>query len=115
MLHRQRIFLFWRILCSVCSLVHRRIIFWRIVQVRLQTEVDAYKYASMHTSTHSAKTQVDAYEYASEVDAYEYASMRTSTHSAKTQVDAYEYASMHANTHFARNQKLAKKENPKSQ
>ena len=39
--------------------------------------------------------------------------MRTNAHSAKTQVDAYEYASMHANTNFMKNQKLAKKENPK--
>ena len=48
-----------------------------------------------------------------EVNKYEYASMRTNAHSAKTQVDAYEYASMHANTNFMKNQKLAKKENPK--
>ncbi len=40
--------------------------------------------------------------------------MPTNTHSAKTQVDAYEYASMRANTHFAKNQKPAKKENPKT-
>ena len=31
----------------------------------------------------------------------------------QTEVDAYKYASMRANTHFVRNQKPAKKENPK--